>query len=202
MGRHQTFKTEDAAFVLQDAIDAPDVIGRWEYDVQNDRACADAMVAMVFNVDPLLARSGTSIDVFLAGVHPEDRERTTRQFERHVQSGGCWVFEYRVCSADGVIRWIVDRGRITHDAEGRPIHGDGVLVDVTRMREEERSGDLEDATAARHPLERAAEHCLAFQRTIHELPEPLLQRMSDMMLIELGMALAKVASKPQRSPLN
>lgn len=42
----------------------------------------------------------------------------------------------------------------------------------------------------------------AFQRTIHELPEPLLQRMSDMMLIELGMALAKVARKPQRSPLN
>jgi hypothetical protein len=55
---------------------------------------------------------------------------------------------------------------------------------------------------AQHPLERAAEHCLAARKAIQELPEPLLHRMSDMLLLEVGRALSKLADERYRGAMN
>lgn len=202
MGRHRRLTTKDAELGLQEAIDASDVIGRWRYDVPNDRLYADTMVALVLNVDPMVAQAGIPIETFLAGVHPDDRERTARQFKQDEAIGGRCVLEYRVCSSDGVTRRVLDRGHIEHDAAGRPSQGHGVLIDVTQTRFEEAPNAMKASASAQHPLERAADQCLALNRTISELPDPLLRRMSDMLLLELGIALAKIADRPSGKAAN
>jgi hypothetical protein len=202
VGRTQTRGTQVSQIMLQQALDASDTIGRWEYDVPNDRVYADALVALVFNLDPAETAAGTSLDAFRAGVHPEDRERFVREIKRSTETGLCCTFEYRVCSADGVVRWVLDRGRIALDQEGRPQRGSGVLIDVTQTRrgDEEESSDL--TCQAQHPLERAAEHCLAARKAIQELPEPLLRRMSDMLLLEVGRALSELTDERRRGGMN
>lgn len=202
MGRHRRLAVKDAELGLQEAIDASELIGRWRYDVPNDRLYADALVALVLNVDPVAARAGIPIETYLAGVHPDDREKTARQFKQDEWDGGRCVLEYRVCSSDGVTRWILDRGHIEHDSTGRPSHGHGVLIDITRTRFREHRNAIETSASPQHPLERAADQCLALNRTISELPDPLLRRISDMLLLEIGMALAKIADQPSRETAN
>lgn len=187
--------------MLQQALDASDTIGQWEYDVPNDRVYADALVALVFNLDPAETAAGASLDAFRAGVHPEDRGRFEREIKRSTETGLCCTFEYRVCSADGVVRWVLDRGRIALDEAGRPQRGSGVLIDITQSRLGDREGSS-ISCQAQHPLERAAEHCFAAREAIHELPEPLLHRMSDMLLLEVGRALSKLTDERRRGAMN
>lgn len=202
MGTIISREAQVSQVLLQQALDASDVIGRWDYDVPNDRVYADALVALVFNLDPAEAAAGTSLNAFRAGVHPDDRERFTREIKQSTETGLCCTFEYRVCSADGVVRWVLDRGRIALDKAGRPKRGSGVLIDITQSRLGNQDESSHLTCQAQHPLERAAEHCLAARKAIHELPEPLLHRMSDMLLLEVGRALAKLSDRRRYSEMN
>jgi hypothetical protein len=200
--RIQARGAQVSQIMLQQALDASDTIGQWEYDVPNDRVYADALVALVFNLDPAETAAGTSLDAFRAGVHPEDRERFIQEIKRSTETGLCCTFEYRVCSADGVVRWVLDRGRIALDKDGRPQRGNGVLIDITQSRLAKQEESSELTCQARHPLELAAEHCLAAHEAIHELPEPLLHTMSDMLLLEVGRALSKLTDERRRGAMN
>ncbi|KQO59051.1 hypothetical protein ASF24_12720 [Methylobacterium sp. Leaf86] len=202
MGQFRVGEAQVSQVMLQQALDSSDLIGRWEYDVSNDRVYADALVALVFNITPAATAAGVSLDAFIAGVHPDDRERFVHEIKRSTETGLPCTFEYRVCSAYGVVRWVLDRGRITLDRAGRPLRGSGVLIDITESRLGENEEGLQQNSHGVHPLERAAEHCLAARQAIKELPEPLLHRMSDMLLLEVGRALANLTTKRRREAMN
>lgn len=194
MGQRVSPAAAAAQVLLQDAIDASDVIGRWEYDVPNDRVYADTLAALVFNLDPMVAEMGAPLSAFLEGIHREDRERAARTIAQSAEDGLSCVLEYRVCSADGVIRWILDRGRIDHDRAGRPTRGNGILIDITQMKRDEAACIHTATSVSNTPLERAAEHCLAVRQAIYELPPSVLHQMSDMLLLEIGRRLSGIAA--------
>ncbi|MGU3363065.1 PAS domain-containing protein [Methylobacterium sp. M6A4_1b] len=202
VGQFRAGEAQISQVMLQQALDSSDLIGKWDYDVPNDRVYADALVALVFNIDPAATAAGASLDAFTAGVHPDDRERFMHEIKRSTETGLPCTFEYRVCSADGVVRWVLDRGRITLDEAGRPLRGSGVLIDITQSRLIENEDGLQQTCQEPHPLERAAEHYLAARQVIHELPEPLLHRLSDMLLLEVGRALAKLTDARRRGAMN
>lgn len=192
MGQRASQAAAATRILLQDALDASEVIGRWEYDVPNDRVYADTLAALVFNLDPRVAETGAPLSAFLEGIHPEDRERAARTIAQSAEDGLSCVLEYRVRSADGAIRWILDRGRIDHDSAGRPTRGHGILIDITQMKHD--AGVSVPIADANSPLERAAEHCLAARKAIDQLPPSVLHRMSDMLLLEIGRRLAAIAA--------
>jgi hypothetical protein len=185
-----------AQILLQDALDASEIIGRWEYDVRSDRAYTDALVALVFNLDPIAAEAGAPLKAFLAAIHPDDRERASQTIAQSVATGLSCTLEYRVCSADGVTRWVLDRGRFTHDREGRPTRGTGILIDITHMKQEP------PTSAPTAPLERAAEHCLAVREAVYETPHSLLHQMTDMLLLEIGRQLSRSDGSERRGKAN
>ncbi|MCJ2045374.1 PAS domain-containing protein [Methylobacterium sp. J-078] len=200
MGRHHVFATKASPDVLQEKLDASDIVGRWKWDIVHDRVYADAAVALLFNLEPAVARAGVSLDRYLEAVHPEDRERAIQGLAASLLAGRAYRQEFRVRSADGVTRRILARGRIQCDAAGRPKWGRVLLIDVTQ--------DPLEATGAacleahQHPLPLAAEHCMAMRQALYELPEPLLRRMSDMLLLEIGRAMVRAESAEQRSQMN
>jgi PAS domain-containing protein len=197
MGQRETCTIKASQVALQDAIDTSDVIGRWDWDIPNDRLYADSLVALLFNVDPFLAKDGVPLRYFLDAIHPEDREATARTIAMSVETGRSYVQEYRVLSADRATRYVLARGLITLDHAGRPIRGSGVLVDITQNRIDETA-----AAQAVHPLERAAEHCLAAHKALQDLPETLLHQMSAMLLLEVGRRLSKLESDQRRARMN
>jgi hypothetical protein len=188
--------------LLQDAIDGSDEIGRWDWDIPNDRIYADAIVALLFNVDPAAAEAGAPLGLFLNGVHPDDRKKTADLIARRTAAGRSYVQEYRVNSADGVTRWVLARGLIRLDGAGRPQSGTGFLIDITRDRAEEAAYAARMDAPSGHLIERAAEHCLAVRSAVRELPEPLLHNMTDMLLFEIGRKLAGAVDVRNRTRMN
>jgi diguanylate cyclase (GGDEF)-like protein/PAS domain S-box-containing protein len=68
-------------------------------------------------------------------LHPEDRDRVLAQEERTLLEEGTFESEYRLVARDGRVVWVWERDTIIRDDEGRPICTQGVLVDVTELKQ-------------------------------------------------------------------
>ncbi|KAB1068181.1 PAS domain-containing protein [Methylobacterium planeticum] len=187
---------------FQAALDASDVIGEWDWDISTDRLNSDALVALLFNVDPDLAEAGAPLAEFVAGIHPDDRDRITTLIRECARTGSSYVAEYRVCSADGVTRWVLARGHYEVDAAGQSCRGRGIVIDITASRVSEHAYVRSGKAASGHPLERAAEHCVAAHEAVKEIEDPHLNLLSEMLLLEVGRKLATLEGSRQRKRMN
>lgn len=192
-------QTSPEAF--QSALDALDVIGRWEWDAATDRARVDGFVALLFNVDPDNAEPTVPLSTIISSVHADDRERVLAVIRRSAQEGAPYLNEYRVVSADGQTRWVLSRGRFTTDHAGRPVGGSGILVDITRMRMTEGAFD-EVEPVSESPLDRAADHAITAQQAIVDLQDPMLRACADALLLALGRKLAQREAQDRRQSMN
>lgn len=187
---------------FQIALDALDVIGRWEWDAATDCACSDAFVALLFNVDPDQAELGVPLTAYVDAMHAEDRARVLDLIRRSARDGSAFLTEYRVISADGRTRWVLARGRFTSDHAGRPVGGSGILVDITRMRTSEGTFSEVETYSGEAPLDRAANHAIAAQCAITELQDPQLKAHADALLMALGRKLAQQEVQDRRRRMN
>lgn len=187
---------------FQSALDALDVIGRWEWDASTDGIRSDAFVALLFGLDPKQAEEGAPLAAYIEGIHADDRERVLALIRRSAQEGSAFLTEYRVISVDGRTRWVLARGRFTTDHFGRPLSGSGILVDITRMRMFEGTFDEGGTYAGEAPLDRAADHAIAAQEAIVEMQDPKLKALADALLMELGRKLAQQEVHERRRRMN
>ena len=187
----------------QEAIDAADVVGSWDWDIPADRLTADAPVSLLFNIDPDLGEAGVPFAAFEAGIHPDDRARVASLIAERARAGRSYLAEYRVRSADGETRRVLARGRFRTDAAGRPHRGRGIIVDITPGRIEEDAPAVEAPGAPDSPLERAARSFLEGHRCLEAVPDAApLRRLADLLLFETGRALAAQESRARRRSLN
>ncbi|KAB1073222.1 PAS domain-containing protein [Methylobacterium planeticum] len=187
---------------LQAALDASDVIGEWDWDISTNHVRSDPLVALLFSVDPELAEVGAPFTAFTDRIHEEDRERVTRLIGECALAGGSYVAEYRVCSADGVTRWVLTRGHFELDARGGPWRGRGITIDITPTRMSDHAYVRSGTTVSGHPLERAANHCVAAHKALQEIEEPHLNLLSEMLLLEVGRKLAQLEGTRRRKGMN
>jgi signal transduction histidine kinase len=73
-------------------------------------------------------------DLWLGRIHPEDRERVVKEFERLgvTESTAC---EYRWRCADDEYRYFLDQAVVIRDEDGRPAEIVGSLTDITERRQ-------------------------------------------------------------------
>ncbi|BCS55509.1 PAS domain S-box protein [Geobacter sp. SVR] len=80
--------------------------------------------------------------LFLSGLHPDDRERVEQTLYRAFQpeSGGEFSTEYRTIGIeDGKERWLAARGQAFFDEKGRAVRLIGVCLDITESLKAEQS---------------------------------------------------------------
>ncbi len=111
-------------------------VGTWEFNPVDDVVRADPNLARMFGVSPEEA-SGGPIAAYLRVVHPDDRVRVTTALGKSIAAGEDFEADYRLVAADGSCRWVVARGRVERDHEGRAIRLPGVVIDVTAQRRAE-----------------------------------------------------------------
>jgi len=70
-------------------------------------------------------------------LHPEDRDRTLEAVAHSQASGEPLVIEYRMIAKDGATVWIRDEAILIRDADGKPLHVQGVMLDVTSEKQAE-----------------------------------------------------------------
>ncbi|MEK6228358.1 MAG: EAL domain-containing protein [Actinomycetota bacterium] len=76
-------------------------------------------------------------DAWLGPVHPDDRDRVGEAFVAAMEAREPFRAEYRVLSADGVVRWVVDHTVILPSVDGRPALTQGVIFDISDRKRAE-----------------------------------------------------------------
>jgi len=125
--------SEDRLRLANEAAD----IGTWDFDPVTRDLRWDAKCKELFGLPPGAEVSYESS--FLAGVHPDDRERADIAVQEALDPDGSGNFEieYRTVGIeDGIERWLAASGRAIFD-ERKAIRFIGTVLDVTARRQNE-----------------------------------------------------------------
>jgi integral membrane sensor domain MASE1/signal transduction histidine kinase len=68
---------------------------------------------------------------FESPIHPADLERVSRALGDSTRTGAPFRVEFRVVEPTGRIRWVVGRGKVLRDANGRPVRMTGLTADIS-----------------------------------------------------------------------
>lgn len=112
-------------------------LGTFDFDPATGGLHWDARCKEIFGLPP---DAGIDYETFLAGLHPDDRERADRAVQAALDPTADEGFhlEYRVVGlGDGGERWVEARGRTFFEG-GRPVRFIGTVLDVT---EKKRAGE-------------------------------------------------------------
>jgi signal transduction histidine kinase len=147
--------------------DAADV-GLWIWTTPQDTVWA----ADKLNPPPPLASGKpVSMDLFLASLHPEDREPTRRALRRALDEHSDYSAEYRVVLPDGSQRWIAASGRVERPAKNGTLRMLGASMDITRLKQAE-----DEVLRSRMELAHASRLSVVGELTAsiaHEINQPL-----------------------------
>ncbi|MGM0679689.1 MAG: PAS domain-containing protein, partial [Pseudomonadota bacterium] len=125
-------------------------IGTWEWNIVTGDLFWTERIAPLFGYPE--GDLETSYDNFLAAVHPDDRQAVTGAVSACIEYDKPYDIEHRVIWPDGTERWLLERGAVVRDAEGKPLQMIGVVQDIDdRKRAEmvlaEREHQLVEAQA-------------------------------------------------------
>jgi signal transduction histidine kinase len=123
-------KTRDA---LELALDSA-AMGSWDLDLVTNTSWRTPQHDRIFGYVEPLASWGR--EDFLNHVLQEDRPLVTAAFAKAATEGRLEL-ECRITRFDRAIRWIVLKGRMRYDADGRGVRLAGVIMDTTEQRRTE-----------------------------------------------------------------
>ncbi|MBE9009076.1 PAS domain S-box protein, partial [Pseudanabaenaceae cyanobacterium LEGE 13415] len=112
-------------------------LGTWDWNLITNELKWDAECKAMFGLPP---EAGSSIELFFAGLHPEDRDRLSDivQTALDPQSGGMYDTEYRTIGIeDGIERWIAAKGQAYFSSTGQPTRFIGTVLDITEAKQRE-----------------------------------------------------------------
>ncbi|MEH2441663.1 PAS domain-containing hybrid sensor histidine kinase/response regulator [Nostoc sp.] len=135
--RKQTEADLREAHVQLESALAAGAIYTWRWKIPDNLVIVNATFAHLFGVDPVQAATGLPIDLFVQGMHEEDRPRVVAAINQAIETGEEFVSEYRVYTAVGEERWLAARGRVEYAADGRPLAFPGALADITERKQAE-----------------------------------------------------------------
>lgn len=108
----------------------------WEWDLRTDLLRWSDGIRTEFGYDPSFVQP--TLGWWSDRVHPEDWEQVEASLAAVVGGGATvWEAEYRFQRQDGSYAWVVDRGYIERDDEGRGIRMVGAMMDATRRKQSE-----------------------------------------------------------------
>ena len=107
-------------------------LGNWELDLVHDVLHWSDEIYRIFEIDP--DAFGASYQAFIAGIHPDDRDRVNQAYADSVKNRRPYTIEHRLRMPDGRVKWVSERCETTYDTEGRPLRSVGTVLDVTERR--------------------------------------------------------------------
>jgi len=110
-------------------------MGVWDWNIQAGSMTWDDRMFELYGVTRAGAQ-GTMQD-WLAGLHPEDRERAVAECEAALKGEATFDTEFRINRPDGTTLWIKADGLVVRDGNGSPLRMTGLNRDITEHRRSE-----------------------------------------------------------------
>jgi len=161
-------------------------LGMWDWNI------ATGELYWSYTIAPLLGLSANrdmKYEEFLDTVHPDDRDGIQAAVHRSIEEDVPFQFEHRIIRPDGETRWMLEKGGIIRDDDGKAIRMLGVVKDITARRATERKLEssqrlLRDEEARRLSDERQQREALI--REVHHRIKNNLQGILGLLRQELG----------------
>lgn len=131
----------DANARLDLALSASQIVGVYAYDPDDDLLHPDARYCEMVGLPKECAERGVSARAAMERLHPDDASRLGEALEQAL-AGERLQIEFRVGSQQQGWRWMLQRGRLEHDAAGRARRLRGVIVDITERKLAEQQAQL------------------------------------------------------------
>jgi PAS domain S-box-containing protein len=109
-------------------------IGIWDVDFVTNTLTWSPRTKAMFGFSP---DAVCTLDDFYAGVHPEDRDATTRAFDAALDPAirATYDVQYRTIGHDdGVVRWIAAKGKGLFDSAGNCYRAVGTAIDISAAK--------------------------------------------------------------------
>jgi PAS domain S-box-containing protein len=110
-------------------------VGIWEWERKSDRITWSEQIDAILGLEPGTFCGGSN--AFLEKVHPEERQRIRDIITNALISGVEFDCEYRILREGGGVRWVVTRGDVRRNQEGRVTGLVGAALEVTTRKEAE-----------------------------------------------------------------
>ncbi len=108
----------------------------WDWDLITDVTLWNKGLKGVFGYEEL--NNTTYSDWWRLKIHPDDLKRVCENIQLNIDNKILkWQDEYRFKCADGIYKYIFDRGFILVDNNNKPIKMIGAMQDITHQKEEE-----------------------------------------------------------------
>ena len=122
-------------------------MGVWEVNFSSGIITCSPETWKLFRAEaPGAGDAEVPVEDFWQRVHPEDRERVGASVDAAMAGTMVQTVEYRVLLPDGNSRWVMTVGRVDHPADGGPMVGKGVVLDIDDRKRAElavlESGEL------------------------------------------------------------
>ena len=109
-------------------------------------------------------------DIWTQAVHPEDRERVQQKDLESSRSGSRFLEEYRLIRRDGTVIWVKEDTNLIRDQEGNPLYWQGILLDITKEKEDEAALQRQlEELAVLHSASLAASNALNIDRLMEQV---------------------------------
>ena len=106
----------------------------WEYDIKRD--CYTFVGQQIGDLLGVPPTAWQSLADWTAMIHPEDREESVTFSQAETKQGRDHVFEYRMITSTGEIRWFLDDVAV-QTMKGEPVRLSGFILDITARKKVE-----------------------------------------------------------------
>ena len=108
----------------------------WDWKIQEDSLNWNKGIEVIFGYSQ--DEVGSSSNWWFEKIHPEDSIKMSVKLYSFIeQKTENWQDQYRFKCADGSYKYVLDRGFLLKDEEGKAIRMIGAIQDITKQKEEE-----------------------------------------------------------------
>ena len=108
----------------------------WDWKIQEDSMTWNKGIEKIFGYNK--EHVGNSSEWWFENIHPEDSIKMSIKLYSFIeQKTEKWQDQYRFKCADGTYKYVLDRGFILKDENGKSVRMIGAIQDITKQKEEE-----------------------------------------------------------------
>ena len=106
-------------------------VGLWNWDIRRNEFWVSDVSLQRMGVN---RSERITLELFLSRLHPDDRESVRQALDQALEGRSDFQTEYRWISPDGSVQWILAKGVVERDENGRPIGLSGATTDVSERK--------------------------------------------------------------------